>query len=351
MALFELSNVKIDGIAACVPKEKVSNAAYNWISEKERALLVKTTGIAFRRKVASNQCASDLCLAAAQKLLNKLQWQKEEIDILIFVSQTPDYITPATATILQHKLGLGKHCLAFDVNLGCSAYVYGLSIIAGLLGQGFLRKGLLLVGDAITKIVSEKDKSIAPLFSDAGTATAISFDANAPDICFNLQSDGKGSEAIIVPHGGGRQYVNTESLVAREVSKGIVRADAHIKMNGLQVFNFALKEVVPNVQNLLAHLQLSVEDFDYFVFHQANLLLNERIRKKLKIPAEKVPYSLKEYGNTNSATIPLTIVSELQNTVTHQKLQLLLAGFGVGLSWGSAVVALDRIVCPPIFEV
>ncbi len=345
MALLASEKVSIAGLAAAVPANIAHNAQYEYLSEKERALLIKTTGIEQRRYVAPHQCASDLCLAAAEKLLGDLDWDKSEIQVLIFVSQTPDYITPATAITLQHRLGLPKSCLAFDINLGCSAYVYGLSVISSLMSNGYLKKGLLLVGDTSTVVVSEKDKSTAPIFSDAGSATALQWQTTAPDMYFNLQSDGKGFNAIIIPDGGARHRLSEASLQYEEISPGICRNRYQMGMNGLKIFNFTMLEVVPNIKTLLEHFQKNISDFDYFVFHQANKLLNERVRKKLKVDAERVPYSLKNFGNTSCATIPLTMVTQLQNVLQNQSLSLLLSGFGVGLSWGSAIVKTDGIVC------
>ena len=203
MAIFTLDKVKISGLAACVPHEVVENMDYNWISEKERKMLIKTTGIARRRIAEKGQTAADFCIKAAQQLLKDLQWSPSEIDVLVFVTQTPDYITPATSIIMQERLGISTRCLCIDINLGCSAYVYGLSVIGSMLANAGLQKGLLLVGDTSSGIVSEQDKSTAPLFSDAGSATALSYEPEAPSMRFNLQSNGKGYDAIIIKDGGG----------------------------------------------------------------------------------------------------------------------------------------------------
>lgn len=350
MAVFSVNKVSIKGISACVPATIQSNHNYTWLTERERNLLIKTTGIENRRVVSAGMCASDLCFTAAEKLITALDWQKEDIAVLVFVSQTPDYITPATSVVLQHRLGLPNTCLAFDINLGCSAYVYGLSVAGSLLANMEGKKGLLLVGDALTKVISDKDKSVAPLFSDAGSATALLYDHNAAPMSFNLQSDGSGYEAIIIKDGGGRHPFTPNSLVETEHEKGIIRSEAQMLLNGLDVFNFGLREVASNIEALLQYLNLQTPDFDYLVFHQANLLMNERIRKKLGFEAVKVPYSLQNYGNTSSATIPVTMVTELAEPLYRRNLALLLSGFGVGLSWGSAAIYTQPMVCLPIIE-
>ncbi len=350
MPCFSVSHIRPAGLAVCVPANKVSNQDYPYLTQRERALLIKTTGIAYRHVCTARQCASDLCFEAAQQLLQALNWQKEDIGILIFVSQTPDYITPATAAVLQHRLALPHTCLAFDVNLGCSAYPYGLALMGSLLANMPHKKGLLLVGDALTRLVSEQDKSAAPLFSDAGSATALCFDPLAPPMLFNLQTDGSGSQAIMVPHGGARHPFTANSLMVTESEKGIARNAAQLHLNGLEIFNFGLREVAANAKELLHFAQTLPDDLDYAVFHQANKLLNDRIRHKLQLPENKTPSSLYHYGNTSSATIPLTMATCLQTSLTSQKLTLLLSGFGVGLSWGSALLRTTPMVCLPVIE-
>jgi len=350
MALFSIPHIKLSGISACVPKRSESNIDYDWISEQERALLIKTTGIENRRIAATNLTTSDFCYAAAEKLIDELKWRKEEIEIIIFVSQSPDYLLPATAIILQDRLNLPKTALAFDISLGCSGFIYGLSTIASLMTNAKIKKGLLLTGDVSSSSLNRKDKSTYPLFGDAGTATALEYDKNAAPMFFNLQSDGAGYKTIIITDGGTRQQLTPESYIDVEIEKGIVRSRKNLVLDGLEVFNFSLREVGPNIKELLDSNSTDIEDYDYFVFHQANKLMNETIRKKLKIEPEKVPYSLNKYGNTSSASIPLTIVSELSEKIKNSTTHFLMSGFGVGLSWGSATLKTSNLVCPPVIE-
>jgi len=327
MAVFSISNTKIVGVSAAIPKNEVSNVDLNGLSEQEIQLLIKTTGIEKRRIADKETRASDLCLSAAEKLLEKLNWQKEEVEILIFVTQTPDYQIPGTSMILQQKLGLPNTCMALDINQGCAGYVYGLATMTSMMSASKLKKGLLLVGDTITQLLQEEDNSTVPIFSDAGSATAVEFDSNAEDMHFNLQTDGSKYDAIIKKKGG------------------------PMKMQGHDIFTFGLKEVSPNLKALMEHSQRKKEEIDHFVFHQANKLLNESIRKKMGIPSEKVPMTLQKYGNTSCATIPLTIVSELQQEVQQKNVSLVLSGFGVGLSWGSVYVKISDIQCPKLIEI
>lgn len=349
MAIFQVPNIAIAGITACVPETVFHNKDYDWISEKERNTLIKTIGVEKKRHANKGTTTSDLCFVAANKLIDKLSWDKSEIDLLIFVSQSRDYIIPATAGLLQERLGLPKTCIAFDISLGCSGYVYGLSVIGSMMATGAIKKGLLLTGDISTLNTSYKDKSAFPLFGDAGTATAVELNMDAPSMKFNLQTDGSGYDAIIIPDGGIRNFVDKDtSFEYHKISDGIYQNNLSIILDGIKVFNFSLREVKPNVLKLLKDNDMSVDDIDYLVLHQANLLMNETIRKQLKIPAEKVPYSLKDYGNTSSASIPLTIVTSLMENVTADRYNMLLSGFGVGLSWGSVILELNSIVCPPL---
>lgn len=348
MALFSISNVRMAGISAAVPRAMVSNMDYKWIPVKDREMLVKTVGVHTRHVAEQGTSTSDLCIASAEKLIAELGWQKQEIELLIFISQSRDYIIPSTSGIIQHKLGLPTSCIAYDIGLGCSGWVYGVSAMASMMQAGGLKKGLLLVGDISTLTASYRDKSTYPLFGDAATATAFAYDEAAAPMHFNLQSDGSGFDAIIIPDGGMRNFVSKKSFDYKKQGDGIYRNRFQIALNGIEVFNFALREVVPNIKTLLQHLEKNTADFDYFVFHQANLLMNETLRKMLKLDKEKVPYSIQEFGNTSSASIPLTMVSRLSGQLRGQKTKLLACGFGVGLSWGSVAMETDQAICPEL---
>lgn len=351
MAIFPVSGVRISGIASAVPRPEYDNREYHLITEKERELFIKTVGVKHRRVAPKGMTTSDLCESAARKLLEGLRWSPGEIEILIFISQSRDYIIPATAGILQDKLGLPKTCMAFDISLGCSGYVYGLSTISSQMVTAGIRKGLLMVGDVSTQTTAYRDKSTFPLFGDAGTVTALELDPSAPPMSFNLLTDGKGYKAIIIPDGGIRNLVTPESFTEEKFGEGIERNRLHIALDGMEVFQFSLREVPPNIRTLLDFTGKSLEYVDYFVLHQANKLINESIRKKLGIPAEKCPYSIGEYGNTSSSSIPLTISHALRDKLEREKVSMVLSGFGVGLSWGSVYLETDRIACPEIIEI
>lgn len=327
MAFISINHINIAGIAASVPVTIAHNMDIDGLTAQEKQNLIKTTGIEKRRIVIDKTTSADLCIDATQQLLKALAWEVKDIDILVYITQTPDHILPGSGTFIQHTLGLTTKTMVIDVNQGCAGYVYGLSIIGSMMQAGNFKRGLLLVGDTLSKLIAKNDLSLLPIFSDGGTCTAIEQKENGK-MAFSLQSDGSGYEKIIVKNGGAR----------------FPNAGAHsLYMNGQDVFNFGLKEVVPNAVELLNLTGTQVKEIDYFVMHQANYLLNESIRKKLGIPEEKTLYSLKEYGNTSCATIPLTIAANADN-LRHTGLEkrFLLSGFGVGLSWGAALVNMNN---------
>lgn len=347
MAFFRIEHMAVRGLAAAVPKNKVSN--YD-LGGESAALekLVSTLGIEYRRIAPPQVCASDLCVAAARRLLDELSWQPSEIEALFFVTQTPDHLLPGTSMQLQQRLGLSKSCVTFDINQGCAGYVYGLSLISAFMSASRLKKGLLLVGDTITRLIAPHDNSLLPIFSDAGTATAIELNAGATPMSFNTSSEGESYDAIIVKEGGAR-YPQCGS--STEQGEGAARSEGmYLAMKGLDVFNFSLTKVAPNVEELLERSAQPRSGIDYFVFHQANRLILESIGKKLGVEAARIPSSLKDYGNTSGATVPLTIAANLKNGNKIVDSKLLLSGFGVGLSLASAIVDFSQVLCPEIIE-
>ncbi len=350
MALFEIPDVRIAGLSACVPKKSLSNHDYNWITQKERDQLIQMIGVETRHVAEPGQTTSDLCFQAAEQLLDKLGWERGEINLLVFVSQSRDYIIPSTSAILQDRLKLPKTCMAIDINLGCSGFVYGLSVIGSLLRTTGIQKGLLLVGDLSNVTSCYRDKSTYPLFGDAGTATALELKPGFPPMQFNLQTDGSGYEAIIIPDGGVRNLLSKKSFNIKKYGEGIYRSRLHIALNGIEVFNFSLREVVPNIKTTLKHFNRQLDEFDYLLFHQANRLINETLRKMLKVDPARIPYSLHDFGNTSCSSIPLTMVTQIREGLSGKPQKLLLSAFGIGLSWGTVLIETDGIVVPEFTE-
>jgi 3-oxoacyl-[acyl-carrier-protein] synthase-3 len=351
MASFSIDNISIKGISCCVPKKIEKNEDLELLTIDERKKFIDSVGVEERRIAQKDICTSDLCFEAAEKLIKDLNWNKDEIEILIFVSQTADYILPASSAILQNKLGLSKKCIAFDVPLGCSGYVYGVSIISSMMKSIGLKKGLLLVGDTSSKLISIKDKSILPLFGDAGSASAFQFDLEASSIQFDLGTDGSGFESIIVKDGGARNQINHDSLNYKSISDNITRNSCQLVLEGMDVFSFGISQAPFTVKKLLDTFDIDKEQINFYVFHQANMMMNKMIVKKLKINEEKVPYSLKKFGNTSSASIPLTIVSELKDKIIDNDLDIIICGFGVGLSWGTARIKFSGVIISDLIEI
>ena len=348
MAFFETENIFIKGIAACVPSKIQKTIELEMFSEKEAQVFEQNTGIKQRHISDGKICASDLCFQAAENIIEKLKWNKEEIDVLIFVSQSPDYILPATSNLLQNRLELSKDCFCLDISLGCSGYIYGLSLVANLLQNSKFKKALLLVGDTISTYTSSNDKSVFPLFGDAGTATAIEFENNPSIWSFVTGSDGSGLEAIKINDGGARNRTTTDSLVYKNIDandeKVGNRRAIDLELNGIDVFNFAIKTAPNSIKELLEKTAKTTDDVDFMFLHQANKFMNETIRKKLKIDKEKTPSSIENFGNTNGASIPLTIVQTFLNSPLKNDINTIMCGFGVGLSWGAVDLKLEKSI-------
>ena len=343
MSYLSTPNVKIVGISAGVPKRVVCNLDQNNLSKDyDAAAFVEATGVRERR--LDDVTASDLCLAAAEKLISDLGWDKSEIDAIIFVSQFTDYFLPATACILQDKLGLSKECYAEDIILGCSGWVYGLSSLASLMQSGCFKKALLLAGDAKRHVPFED-----PLFGYAGTVTALEYQEGAEGFKFHFGTDGSGYDAIIIPDGGARNQISKDSFIEEKID-GKIYNRLQIRMKGMDVFSFGISTVPKSVKKLGEHFNFDYQGYDYFVFHQANMKMINMIVKKLKLDSSKVPNCIDKFGNTSSASIPLTIVTRLNGQVKPNT-KFICCGFGVGLSWGSVAFDIDQLVISDLVEI
>ena len=339
MAYLEYKNVGISGLAAAVPGNIIDNYKYTTYFDAESVKdVVDKIGIKERRFADKDTCASDLCFAAAEKLLTDMDIDRTEIDLLVFVSQTPDYKMPATSIILQHRLNLSKSAIAFDINMGCSGFIYGLSTVYSYMQQHGFRKALLLDVETRSKVYSSKDRNTAFLFGDAGVAALIEKDEKYEESIFSLNSDGSRSDLIMIHAGGYRNPSSIETLKEKVIDEhGNIRSDEQAYMNGPDVFNFLIREVPKDVKNTLEYAETDKEGIDYFVFHQANDYINSYLAKKLKLDKDKIPMSIEKFGNTSSVSIPLTIATELQDKLDEKK-KVLLCGFGVGLSWATAIL-------------
>lgn len=344
MAFFDIKNVRIAGIASCVPKQVYYTKDY-LVNDKYNAdEFIRSTGIVSRR-LDENYTTSDLCLHAAEKLISDLRWDKSEINLLIFVTQGPDYLCPSTACILQDRLKLSKECYASEIPLGCSGWVYGLSYAASLLSRGSVKKSLLLVGDARLF-----QRTTDPLVGFAGTATALEYSDGDAGFQFHFGTDGSGYDAIIIPDGGSRNGISPSSFEIEDIDgKKMNRLES--RMNGLDVFSFAISTAPKSIKKAVEYFSRDLNDFDYCILHQANIQIDEIIRKKLNLPEEKVPYSLREFGNTSSASIPITISTQLKGKVEDRHAEFICCGFGIGLSWGTVMFSTDSLFISDLVEV
>lgn len=345
MAFLQFSNVRIAGFSAGVPKAVVKTKSRNPKYSDEE--FIASVGVKEKR-VDAVSTTSDLCYYAAEQLISDLGWNKAEIEALIFVSQYPDYILPATACILQDRLGLSKECYAMDMSLGCSGFVYGLSTVASLVEMSNVKKALLLVGDAKRPYdVSLMD----PLFGYAGCATAIEYLHGTSEIFVHNGTDGSGYNAIIIPEGGARNPFNDHTLEVITDEDGVHRNGLCSRMNGMDVFSFAISTAPKSIKKLAERHRINLADVDYLVLHQANKSINERIAKKLGFGPERILNSMEYFGNTSSASIPMSIVSQTTSETFKEEKSLMTCGFGVGLSWGTAFFKLKDCIISKLVEI
>lgn len=323
---------RIAGIVSAVPPNRVDNLTAAVAFEKEEVeKVVRLAGVKSRHVADDQTCSSDLCFAAAKRLLQKLNWSPDSIDGLVFVTQTPDYFLPSTSCLMHERLGLRDTCAAFDVGLGCSGYAYGLWLASMMLqGSGFNRV-LLLHGETPTRFADKSDRAVGLLFGDAGSATALEAPAAAQadrKWWFCLQTDGSGWQDLIIEGGGFRDRFPAD------------RKKHLVSMNGANVFNFTIKRVPPLVIDTMNAAGLTTEQVDYFVFHQSNQFIIKYLLKKARLPETKVPLTIGDYGSAGGPSVPLTLTCGGVHRPEDRPLTLLLIAYGVGLSWGSALVDL-----------
>lgn len=326
-------------MSACVPKNVIKNLEYTqYFPAVDVAKLVEKTGIYERRFADKDTCSSDLCYVAAEKLIADNNIDRSEIDVLIFITQTPDYRMPANSVLLQERLKLRNTTMAFDITLGCSAFIYGMSVAYSLLSQPNIKKVLILDGETRSKVYCPKDRKTAFLFGDGGIAALVEGNVKFGDTYISLNSDGSMADVIKINGGGYRNPSCSETLKERVVDEyGNVRTDEHGYMDGESVFNFVATKVPKDIKNLCTETGVDLHGLDYYLFHQSNDFMNKFIVKKLKLNNEKVPTTIAKFGNTSSVSVPLTIVSELKDKFKGNH-TLLLSAFGVGLTWGTAIV-------------
>ena len=339
MSQSTINHSVIRGISSCVPQNRIENMELEGFSKQELRKVVSMAGVNSRYVCDENTCASDLCAKAAEKLLQQLDWDPKSIDALIMVTQSPDYFLPSTACLVHRHLKLADTCAAFDIGLGCSGYPYGLYLANTMLNAGGIKRILLLHGETPSLFTHEEDRATILLFGDAGTATAIEYQQGAPESHYILQTDGEGYRDLIVPGGGYRNRYPENPI------------DNYVSMNGSNVFNFTIQRVPQLINDSLELAKLEASDIDYFIFHQSNRFIMKHLMKRCGLEEEKVPLTLGEFGNTGGPSVPLTICQGLSLPLESSK-KMMLLGYGVGLSWASAIVdiAADTFMSHCIYD-
>ncbi len=349
MAYWEIKNVAVRGVTGTVPNHPVKSAELPYFTQEEADAFDATVGIKNRYIAPKDVCASDLCLDAGERLLVGLGWEKESVDILLFASVTGDYKTPPTSAILQDRLGLPSTTFVLDVPMGCCGCMYSINIAGNMLSAGTAKRALILVGDTAMRMGNSKDKSRGPLFGDSGSALALEYDPTATDIIIDFNTMGSGYQALMTPHGGYRYPLTVESFIEKDFGNGIIRAPKDALINGMDVFSFAITKPPISVKKMLDDQFLDKDkDVDFFLVHQANKLIVDRLVKKLKLPVEKVPYNLQKFGNLGGASILMLMVTEISEDLSSRPLTLLCSSFGLGLTWGTMILKTKPLVVIPI---
>lgn len=349
MPYFQFKNIKISAVSVAVPTHVVTvdTFAANF-GEDKISKFKETTGICQFRKTREHQTASDLCYAAAENILAKKELNREDIGALVFVAHSTDYRRPATACVLHKRLKLNKNCAAFDISLGCSAFVYGLQAVCAMMQSSDINKALLLVGETLTKMVHPKDQSVAMLFGDGGSAVLLEKTEQNTDIKGILKTDGEGYQAIIAPAGGYRNMnASHEDIVFTD---GNIRSLYNTIMQGENVFSFTISAVPKTIKEFLEKTNTTPDDYDCLAFHQANKFIHQMLAKKLRTSLDKMPLCLDRFGNPSAPAIPLVICDTYGDCKEDKELSFLMCGFGVGLSWGVCSASINTKDIYPIIE-
>ena len=350
-ALAKVKNVKIAGLSACVPSNVVDNKTFGESIYKDEILnVIKTTGVSERRICPENAVTSlDLSVRAADYLREKSGYDFNNIAGVIFVTSSPDFLMPNNATTAQYRLGLSGATAAFDINLACSGYIYGLWI-AAMMAKSLNKSILLLDGETNSHFASSKDYATALLFGDAGTASIVEPCEDSNEWTFAFETDGSQRDALIIPEGGYRKRTDEHSSEYKTYSDGGVRRGIDMRMDGMAVFNFVVRNVPKSLQYIMEQTNTTPEDYDVLALHQANLFMVKQVAKLMKFPMEKVPMTIQKFGNSSSATIPVTISAELHEQISTKKLRLIASGFGAGLSLASVSMEIGPCFCPGVVE-
>ncbi len=296
-------------------------------------------GIRNRQVAAPGVCGSDLAYDSAKRLIERTALDLHSIDLLIHCTQSPDYFLPTTACVLHDRLGLKKECAAFDINLGCSQYIYALSVAHSMISSGIASRALVLTGDTMTRTINPMDRAVAPLMGDGGSASLVGIVPEGEGFAgFELGTDGSGHPYLMIPAGGFRKPLSAETAVEVADAEGNVRSPRNLYMSGTAIFHFAISTVPKVVQSILAKNAMTMDDIDLVLFHQANQYMLDYLVKKLKIPAEKTHFYLADIGNTSGSTMPIVLADALRCGKVRKGSRILMVSFGVGLSWAATIM-------------
>ncbi len=341
-------NIEVRGVAAALPAQVLElsslSAEYGAV-EVQR--IIASTGVEAVRVAPSNVTASDLCECAARELLRGMNVSPADVDGIVFVSQTPDYILPATSVTLQHRLGLPTGVPAFDIPYGCSGYIYGLFQAALLIHSGACRQVLVCAGDTILRFINPKDRSVRMVFGDAGSATLVA--RGTGTAAFTIYSDGSGAEQLIIPAGGCRLPKSSATAKESVAADGNTRSAENIFMNGAEIMNFALREVPKVIDEVLALAGWPKESVGIYGLHQANKFMVDYLAKKARLPKGSAPVGMARTGNAGPASIPQMLTAVRDEFPPERRARAVFCGFGVGLSWGACAVELgSTVILPPV---
>ena len=341
-----IKNITVSGISVAIPTGKIPVTDYEDSFGKETVQkFIETTGVKSVSRAVPEQTATDLGYEAAVNLFKKKNINKEDIGIVLFVSQKPDFRAPASSYIIHDRLGLGKNCLCLDINLACSGFIVALHTIHTLLENSDANKALLITADTSHKTLSPHDRTMIMLFGDSGSALLLEKTAAEIEANFSIKSDGQRFKSIITPSGAYRNRNAPKERVAW--SDGILRSDYDTHMKGMDVFGFSISDVPKLFKEFLKELEKTPDDYDYFTLHQANHYILKQLSRKIKIPMEKIPISLDRFGNNSSNSVPLVLADHFSN-IESKKLNLFMSGFGAGLSWACADLEIDSSGILPI---
>jgi 3-oxoacyl-[acyl-carrier-protein] synthase-3 len=358
VVISQIEGLKIDGISAVVPKFEIDNLRFakdlfnvEDDTQQSRSVesLIKSIGIEKRRVCMDNVTSLDLGVRAAKELFKAGSFKADDFGGIVFVTETPDDLCPNNSSYIQHILGFPENTAVLDINHACPGYIYGLWV-AGLMASNIQKKVLLLVAETNSYFVSPHDRATAPLFGDAGTATIVSPSSENRKWSFVFQTDGSKRDVLLVPGFGYREKPSTDKLEYISHPDGSKRRRHDLYMDGQAVFSYVTQRASKYIKRFLEELKKTSDDYDYLVLHQANAFMLKMLAMAIKFPTSKMPLSLQKYGNTNSASIPLNIVSEIGKTIREKESKLLMSGFGAGLATGIADINLGPCVCPEVIE-